>query len=209
MRDLGTIDAPGKRTTAPRRSNRRTQILRTTARLFLENGFDATSMGEIADVNQISKPGLYYHFKSKQDLLAAIMHYAMDLTDRAREKIIAQCTSHEERLRRMVHEHATGITKADDATITVLSIDAHNALLPEDRREINRRQRVHFDFVRETLEGLKAEGKLCDVDTTVATFNLLGMIWWTAKWYRPGRLTAKVIANEVTKLVMRSVLRQE
>jgi AcrR family transcriptional regulator len=205
-----TVDARGRPITATRRSNRRTQILRKTARLFLENGFDATSMGQIAHRNKISEPGLYYHFTSKQDLLAAIMHLALDHVDQLREEAIAHSQSHEDRLRRMIHEHVLGVTRADVAAFTILSVDEANALLPKDRREITLRKRAYFDFIRGTLDGLKAEGRLYDLDTTAAAFTLLGMVLWIAKWYRRGgRLTAEQVADEVTKQALQSVIRPE
>jgi hypothetical protein len=35
---------------------------------------------------------------------------------------------------------------------------------------------------------LKSEGKLQDVDTTAATFSLLGMISWLSRWFRQNGL---------------------
>jgi AcrR family transcriptional regulator len=204
------IDPSGKQAAATRRPSRRAEILRTSARLFVELGFEATSIRQIVHRNRISRAGLYYHFKSKQDLLAAIMHYSMDLLDRAREEVIAHCRSHEDRLRRMVHEHALGLTRPDDAAFTVLALGEIEALLPEDRGEITRRRRAHFEFVQATLDGLKAEGRLHDLNTTVAAFTVMGMVHWITRWYeRRGQLTAEQVADEVTKMVMQSVIRPD
>ena len=46
--------------------------------------------------------------------------------------------------------------------------------------------RVYFDLVRDTLVELKAAGRLRDVDPTVATFSLIGMILWLPRWFRQG-----------------------
>ena len=52
---------------------RRTQILLEAAHTFVRQGYNGTSMNELAERCSITKPGLYYHFKGKQDLLFAIM----------------------------------------------------------------------------------------------------------------------------------------
>jgi AcrR family transcriptional regulator len=201
-------DRGGKRTTATRRSNRREQVLLTAAHLFLEQGFEATTIDQIADHSEISVPGVYYHFKSKQALLAAIVNQGLDNMDQGREKVTAHCKGHEDRLRTIVHGHALGLTTPDDAAFTIVAIEQTNALLPDDRKEITLRRRAHFDFIRETLDGLKAEGKLSDVDTTAAAFSVLAQVLWVIRWYKHGgRLTAEEVADEVTKLVMQSVIR--
>jgi AcrR family transcriptional regulator len=205
-----TAGAGAKRPAETRRSNRRVQILRRAAHLFLNRGFEGTTMDDIAGALKITKPALYYYFESKQELLAAIMRHSLDLLDLVREEAIARCPGHEDRLRRVIHEQALGITSAGDAAFVILSIEEAKSLLPKDRREITSRQRIQFDFLRETLDGLKTEGRLYDVNTTVATFTLVGMVPWIAKWYRSGtRLTPELVADEITNLVLQSVLKAE
>jgi hypothetical protein len=71
------------------------------------------------------------------------------------------------------------------------------------------RKRVYVDLIRETLSELQTQGKLKDVDVTVAAFSLLAMILWLARWYRPnGKLTGKQVAEEIAKLVLSGLLRE-
>ena len=58
------------------------------------------------------------------------------------------------------------------------------ALTPAQNRIITRRKREYFNRLREHMNLLKSEGKLQDVDTTAATFSLLGMISWLSRWFR-------------------------
>lgn len=51
----------------------RAQILDDALELFRANGFGRTSLREIADKVGISKPALYYHFDSKDDLLVELV----------------------------------------------------------------------------------------------------------------------------------------
>jgi AcrR family transcriptional regulator len=174
----------------------------------LERGFEVTSLVDIADAIGISKAGLYYHFRSKQELLAAIITYAQDIHEHEVEKELAD--SHggdEEELRRLIHAHAMMMTREDDAAFAVLAVDEMRALLPADRAQIARRKRAYLDLVRERLERLAAADKLRDIDITTATHTLAGMVLWLPKWYRqPGRLSASQMADEITELAMNAVL---
>jgi len=58
------------------RELRREEILKTGERLFIEKGFNSTTMDEIARVCELAKGTLYLHFKSKEELLSAIMYNA-------------------------------------------------------------------------------------------------------------------------------------
>jgi AcrR family transcriptional regulator len=50
----------------------RERILDVALDLFTDQGFDGTSMREIAERLHISKPAIYYHFASKEDILMAL-----------------------------------------------------------------------------------------------------------------------------------------
>jgi len=199
-------DAPSTR--PRRRPSRKTEILRRSAHLFLERGFEVTSLVDIANAIGISKAGLYYHFSSKQELLAAIINHAQDIHENEVQKELAGSRSgDEEELRRLIHAHAMMMTREDDAAFAILAVDEMRSLLPADRAQIARRKRTYLNLIRERLERLAAAGRLRDVDITTATHTLAGMVLWLPKWYRqPGRLSAGQMADEITELAMHAVL---
>src|SRR5579863_9163351 len=51
----------------------RTRILDVALELFSEHGFDGTTLQQIADRLGVTKAALYYHFRSKDDLLRALI----------------------------------------------------------------------------------------------------------------------------------------
>lgn len=58
---------------------RRNEILDAAQALFLARGYDAVSTGEILDEVGIARGTLYYHFKSKEDILDAIIARMTDV----------------------------------------------------------------------------------------------------------------------------------
>jgi AcrR family transcriptional regulator len=194
-----------------RRPSRRDEILRRTAHLFLERGFEITSLIDVADAIGISKAGLYYHFESKQELLAAIISYAQEIhEDEVRKVLETSRGDDEDDLRRLIHAHAVMMTREDDAAFAILAVDEMRSLLPDDRARIARRKHTYLSQLSERLERLAASGRLREVDITAATHTLVGMVMWLPKWYKqPGRLTAAQMADEITKLAMQAVLPDE
>jgi AcrR family transcriptional regulator len=189
-------------------NHRRTKILRQAAKVFIDQGYDATSMNQIADLCQITKPGLYYHFKSKQDLLFSVMSLALDVLEKNTLAATLSAVDNLDRLRRIINVHARMVTEEGDGAFTILVTQETRALADDDRRIIDHRMRAHLDLVRATLEELRNDGRLRDVDPAVAAFSILGMVVWIARWFRPaGRLDATEVANQVTDLAMAAVLR--
>src|SRR5580704_19704308 len=63
--------APGS--TVDEDSSKRRQIIEGARQVFMAQGFDAASMGEIARVAGVSKGTLYVYFKNKDELFEAIV----------------------------------------------------------------------------------------------------------------------------------------
>ncbi|MGW0069548.1 TetR/AcrR family transcriptional regulator, partial [Streptosporangium sandarakinum] len=51
----------------------RTRIQETALRLFTEQGYEATSLREIAEALGVTKAALYYHFKSKEEIITSLV----------------------------------------------------------------------------------------------------------------------------------------
>jgi AcrR family transcriptional regulator len=185
-------------------NSRRAEICRTAARLIRQRGFDASSVSEIARALKMTKAGLYHYFTSKEELLLEIMLFGLDTVC---DEVITPTQSirdPEERLREIVMRHAQITTRAEGS---VAQIDEVRALPPAAQRKVRELQRRYSDYLRDTLSELKAQGRLRDVDLTVAAFSIIGMILWLPRWFRQGgRLTAPQAANEIANIALAGVL---
>lgn len=61
-----------------RRSDTRERIRETALRLFTNQGYEQTSLREIAEELGVTKAALYYHFKSKEEILASMVEDVQD-----------------------------------------------------------------------------------------------------------------------------------
>ncbi len=180
-------------------------IYRKAAEIFHAKGFDATSMDDLARALEATKAGLYYYIESKDDLLFGIMDWAMDRLD---QEVIAPARAEadpERRVRLIIRRHGRELL-GGARDISILC-DEVAALTPKHRRHILKRMRAYFDLVRGTFDQMKAAGRLRDVDTTVATFNLFGMLMWLPRWYRKkGRLSPDQVLDELTEVALGGLL---
>jgi AcrR family transcriptional regulator len=69
----------------PRRSDTRQRIQEVALELFAEQGYEKTSLREIAERLEVTKAALYYHFRTKEDILIALYE---DLTRPLEELVI-------------------------------------------------------------------------------------------------------------------------
>lgn len=197
---------PRKKLVPHNEPDRRDEIYRMAAEIIVEKGFDATSMNEIADAVGMTKAGIYHYIPGKKDLLYALMRYAMDHLDAQVVQPARAIPDADMRLRFIIQRHAKLITgergSKQNGFLSILT-DEIAGLTQEHRRQIIERKRVYLNLVRETLDQLKAEGKLKDLDTTVCAFSIFGTIMWLARWYHPGgRLNGADIADEITRIAI-------
>jgi AcrR family transcriptional regulator len=68
----GTGDVKAEGSSGDPEKSTRDRILDIALQLFIDKGFDKTSLREIADQLGFSKAAIYYHFASKEDILMAL-----------------------------------------------------------------------------------------------------------------------------------------
>jgi AcrR family transcriptional regulator len=201
-----TVKSPKKPAIAPE-CDRTIDIYTKAAEIFHEQGFDATSMSSIAAAVDLTKAGLYYYIESKEDLLFAIMNYAMERLETMVIEPSRAVANPDERLRSIVSRHGHLLTEGNKA-ITILT-DEIEGLKPKHRKLILDRKRVYFEFVRDTLEALRAAGKLRDINATVATFGLFGTLLWLPRWFHTdGRLTSETVIDQIVDIALHGLLKQ-
>lgn len=173
---------------APKRSRRREllvgELLDRSTELFAAQGYEATSLQDIADAVGISRPALYHYLRSKEDLLtmlveqmsrslAQVLEQLRDRPDLTPLEKICNLTA------LLVRERARhpGRFRILDRTEEILPEPAGTEHLEAKRRIVRELMSIIDDGI--------AAGQIRPVDTRTAAFSLLGMCNWTAWWVNP------------------------
>jgi AcrR family transcriptional regulator len=193
---------------APRsnESERLRQILERAARVICRQGFEATSMQEIAEACGLTKAGLYHHVKTKDALLLAIMNYGMDLFEELVLDRVAGIADPLERLRATMARNVELVTQDSSKEVTII-LHEHQTLTGDAQREINARKKRYVRFLEDSLREAIDRGRVRPVDPTLAAFSFLGVVLWTYKWYRAdGRISPAQLAAGMIDLFFDGLL---
>ena len=184
----------------------RQEILRAAARLFQQQGYDATSMNDVAAALKLSKGGLYHHFQSKDEILFHIMSHAMQLTEDRVINVVRRidgtsAAGVEQRLRTLIRLHIQVVLSPEDREITVMLHENH-PLPPALRRKINGRKKDYLVFVENLIADVQRKrNSASKVTPRAAAFALVGMINWIYQWYKPdGPLTGDALVRQYTDI---------
>ncbi|WP_030529619.1 TetR/AcrR family transcriptional regulator [Phycicoccus jejuensis] len=116
-------------TTTPRssrmpRSERRAQLLEAAQAVFVQSGYHAAAMDEIADRAGVSKPVLYQHFPGKLDLYLALLDTHCDTLEQlVRRALGTDAGDNEARVRATVAAYFDFVTREDAAFRMVFESD--------------------------------------------------------------------------------------
>ena len=183
---------------------KRDRIVAVAVDLFLASGYHGTSIDSIAGALGVSKPFVYYHFKSKADILSAISHHGAQLTLSAVEEAEEHAGTPHERMARFCHRLTT-IVIENGHYLAVYSNETNN-LRAADRRAILRlRDEIDRRISVLVQDGVRA-GQFSVDDPLVATRAITGMISFMWTWAH--RLDAEVaarLANQMSQIAMRTL----
>jgi AcrR family transcriptional regulator len=185
---------------------RQAQIYETAARVFTEKGYEKASMGDIAEAMGMTKAGVYHHIESKEELLAGIISYGMELFERQVLDKVMTIRDPLERLRATLRGHLLLVLRDRPREVTVI-LHESGALPAAAGRKIDARKKRYIRFLEQTIRELVMRKVARRVDPSVAAFALLGMVNWTYQWYRPGgRLSEEELAEALTEFYLRGLL---
>jgi len=91
----------------------RAQIIEAADDLFYRQGFEHTSFRHIAEAVKISRGNFYHHFKSKDDILDAVVDLRLDKTRDMLDAWEQQCDSPAERIRCFIRILMTNWSKIE------------------------------------------------------------------------------------------------
>jgi TetR/AcrR family transcriptional regulator, cholesterol catabolism regulator len=164
-------------------ATRREELTRIAARLFAERGYNGTSLADLAAALGVSKPSLYHHIASKEDLLwdvawegAEAFHAGLDALPDGPAA---------DRIRLALRAHLAIVSaQLDVATVFVrewryLEGERRDRFVAERRRYEERIRALYRD-------GVERSELRTDLDVSTAARLFLSAANWAYTWLRPG-----------------------
>jgi len=184
-------------------ASRRDQLIRASARLFREQGFDATSVRDIAAATGMQSGSWVYHFRTKQDILAAVMEEGLKRALERIEAIARLELAPREKFRALVRTHLDNVLGPGQDYIPVLLYE-WRALDPAQRRRVIAPQKRYEAAWAEVIAELQERGEWI-LPTGVDRLLMFGALNWMAHWYRSrGGLTVEELTEECVRFFLRT-----
>lgn len=191
-------------TAAPIRQNHdQESILVVAAEVFIQHGYDATSMGVLAENLGITKSAIYHHVPSKEYLLQLSLDRALDSLEAILVDPLAATGSAVDRLMYVLRS-AVGVLTEQLPFVTLLLRLRGNT---EIERNALERRRAFNQVVADLVDEARKDGDIRnDIDPRTTTRLLFGMIGSVVDWYKPGGpVSPEDVANDIVTIAFGGV----
>lgn len=200
-----SVNSPQK---TVRRELLQDSIMEAASRLFIQRGFQGTSMGDIAEAMGVTRTAIYYYFRNKEAILREL---TSGITEMAAKLAVGVTTEHadpEETLRKLVAQHASLIL-ANPLQFRVVERNEEQ-LSPAIKKKAEASRRMVLERFSAAIDAGIRTGQFRNVNPKVAAFAIIGMCNWGAWWFNPkGTLGFDDVVKTIVDLAMNSVLRVE
>ena len=161
------------------------EILGHSARIFAEKGFDGASIREISRATGMSLAGLYYYFRTKEELLCLIQERCLATLLESGRKIAASGKTPREKVALFVRNHL-GFFLHNMNEMKVMSRE-DTALTADYEKRVLDLKRLYLKVLVDLVEELRRHEQAGKLNARVAALSLFGMMNWIYAWYRPDR----------------------
>lgn len=201
----------------------REDILWAAAEVLRNNGYDATTMKDIAAQVNLTAASLYHHFKSKDFLLLNVLEVGLGYSIARMEPIVqTQDLTCAEKLEKMIQVHVKGVagnTAVGAAMVfeirALLNIhrngtdDADYAEFVQRRDQFFERRDYFESMFRNVIKQGIAQGEFRQVDHAIFAKAMLGAHNWVGIWFKEGgRLTGSEVADVMVDTFLTSLKRE-
>ncbi|MGW4032744.1 TetR family transcriptional regulator [Streptomyces sp. NPDC004838] len=174
----------GRRSTA-RHALVTREVLEKATLLFAENGYETTTLQDVAKAVGVTRTALYHYVTSKEELLAMLVEQmSLNLAESLAALRSREDLTPEGKLRELTDML---VRQRAESPHQFRVHDQTESALPEPLRSRHRQARRD---VLAALSGVIEEGiesgEFKPLDPKVAAFSVLGMCNWVAWWYHPG-----------------------
>ncbi|MEE8418170.1 MAG: TetR/AcrR family transcriptional regulator [candidate division Zixibacteria bacterium] len=191
----------------PARRNRQYErrlgsILKAAAEIIANDGFEGASVRKVAARAGIGLSGIYYYFKSKDEMLFAMQEntFSMLVNSLERKLKIAHCAP--DRLKAVIDNHLQFFSQQmNDLKVCSHEIESLSGAYYD---EILKIRREYYKLVRDVInENIPGSG--C-IDANLAALFLFGSLNWMYMWYdRQRNPDLEGLSNQLLKIFLEGI----
>jgi AcrR family transcriptional regulator len=186
----------------------RALILDTAATLFRNKGFAATSLRDIASTANMKPGSLYYHFDSKDDIVAEVLRIGVaHVFEQVKMSVdvLGEHASSRELIGAAVSAHLNALLHTQN--FTSANIRIFGQVSEEIKRNHTPLRKEYEKFWAELLH--RCNGDLNQArNFNLMGFFIIGAMNATLEWFQPGKSSISDIAAELTALLLDGVLKK-
>jgi TetR/AcrR family transcriptional regulator, cholesterol catabolism regulator len=185
----------------------RTRILDAAAHVLSIKGFAGTRLTDIADSTQIPPSAIYYHFRSRDDLIEEVMYRGIsNMRERLQQTLDAlpADTAPIDRIMAAVEAHLRNELELSDYCTASIR---NSGQLPEQLSKRQKKEEAAYGRIWQSLfDDAIAAGEIGpELDAALARLLVLGALNWVAEWWDPRRGSVDDIVVKA-QLILRSGL---
>ena len=154
-----------------RRPQRRDQILAAAVRLFHERGYHATGMDEIGAAAGITGPGIYRHFRNKEEILETLVKERGTTVLAEVQGIAEESDSAEGALEALADHYGRSLVA--NPSVSIVAMYERRTLSAETRGVLERMERLNIEEWVHVLSQVRPD--LGDAEARVMVHAALGM----------------------------------
>ncbi|WP_199154485.1 TetR/AcrR family transcriptional regulator [Chromobacterium sp. ASV23] len=185
----------------PEENNRRMALVRAAAVLFRDQGYERTTVRDLGSAVGMQSGSLFYHFRTKEEILVAVMALGITSTTEQLAAALAEAASLRDKLAALFRVHLNSLLGDNQAALEVMLYEWRSVSETAKPGLIVLRDRYEALW-QQVLDEAAAVG-LIKQDTRLLRRTLLGSLHWTVQWYRrDGELSVDDLARHMLQLVL-------
>lgn len=182
-------------------NGRRMELVLAAATLFRDQGYERTTVRDLGNAVGLQSGSLFYHFRSKEEILVAVMALGITRTTEQLEAAIDNAGSVRAKLSALFHVHLNSLLGENQAALEVMLYEWRSVSDAARPGLIVLRDRYEVLWQRVLDEA--AEAGLVKRDTHLLRRTLLGSLHWSVQWFREdGELGVDQLAERMLELVL-------
>lgn len=179
----------------------RGRLLRAAAHLFRTQGYERTTVRDLAALVGIQSGSLFHHFRSKEDILEAVMEEVIRFNSARMVEALALATTTHDRLYQLLRCELQFVNGDTGEAMSVLVYE-WRSLSPERQVRILKLREAYEQLWLDILATARAEGLLSG-DPFIIRRLLSGATAWTSNWFKPDR---KLDIDQLALMALQMVL---